>query len=393
MDFHFDEIFNEAATNVNNNKTSETESSESKEGVIEPTEVKCDHEEGPPQEDELKKLTFDDFTVLKTVGQGAYGKVFQVRCKRNNQIYAMKVLNKRFLLNEKAVQNTKAERDVMIKAKHPFIIDMYCAIQTPERVGFIMKFINGGQLFFHLRNEVVFSEDKARFYTAELVLALEYLHLHDIVHRDLKPENILLSYSGHVVLTDFGFAKIDVNDQNKATTACGTHEYMSPEMIQEIEYGRETDWWSVGVLLFDMLNGSPPFQHSNLQKLHQLILTKSLKYPNYWHQNTINILKRLMERNSSKRIKIKEIKAHKFFSHLGWEKLEKQSIQPPFVPNFTGNENLSQIDEMYTSIKNNEFSPVSPLSRSQNDQFKGFSYVRSFSPGHQQLEDLGKMKK
>jgi len=242
MDFHFDEIFERS--NVSNPDNLDYSSdSESSDSIIDhgKKEVELDDPllEGP------KKLMFDDFTVLKTVGQGAYGKVFQVRCKLNNQIYAMKVMNKRFLLDENAVHYTKSERDVMIQMRHPFIIDMYCAIQTPERVGFIMKFINGGQLFFHLRNEVVFPEDKARYYAAELVLALEYLHLNNIVHRDLKPENILLSNTGHVVLTDFGFAKLNINDDNKTTTACGTHEYMSPEMVQGIEYGKETDWWSV----------------------------------------------------------------------------------------------------------------------------------------------------
>lgn len=329
----------------------------------------------------VKRMGFDDFQILKTIGQGSYGKVFQVRCKANNKIYAMKVMKKQFLFAENAITSTKAERQVMVTMRHPFIMEMYCALQSPERVGFIMKFINGGQLFFHLRNDVIFDEDKCRYYIAELVVALEHLHNHDIVHRDLKPENILISSEGHIVLTDFGLSKIFDTKEGKTTTACGTYEYMSPEMIKGVKYGKETDWWSVGVLLFDMLNGKPPFRHPNQKELFKLILTKKLTYANYWSAPTVAILKRLLEREAPKRIKIKELKQHKFFtSKFSFEQIQSMSIPPPFIPPVKDEHDLSHIDTIYTEIKKNDFSPVSPLTSSQNDLFNGFSYARSFSP-------------
>lgn len=176
----------------------------------------------------MKKRCMDDFTIIKHIGYGGYSRVYQVTEIKNGNIYAMKLLKKSYLLNHHAVSNTIAERDILKKVSHPFIVSLHYTFQTQDRLAFIMDFVHGGQLFFHLRQEALFDENTARFYCAELVLALEYLHSHNIIHRDLKPENILLAADGHIVLTDFGLAKEEVFDANTgASTWCGTVEYMA----------------------------------------------------------------------------------------------------------------------------------------------------------------------
>jgi len=277
-----------------------------------------------------------------------------------------------------------AERNIMVKMSHPFIVDLYCTFQSPERVGFIMKYISGGQLFFHLRREAMLSEDSVRFYAAELVLALEHLHSHNIIHRDLKPENILISSTGHVALTDFGLAKEEVDEDSRANTFCGTIEYMSPEMVKGEPYGKTTDWWSVGILMFDMLSGNPPFRNKNRKRLQEEILNKKITMNKYWHYTTHSILKGLIERNVDKRIKLSGIKAHPFFKSIKWDVLLRQELQPPFKP-MHGKDihDVSNFDPMYTSQTGSSFSPANPLSRSQNELFANFSYIGEFTPGAQ----------
>jgi len=262
----------------------------------------------------------------------------------------------------------------MLKSSHPFVMDLYCSFQTSERLAIIMKFVNGGQLFFHLKQEVVFSEEKAKFYIAEIILALEYLHRNDIIHRDIKPENILLSNTGHIVLTDFGLAKFGVDEVNLTSTYCGTPEYMSPEMIKGLKYGKETDWWSVGILFYEMINGTPPFSHNNKLVLQSLILNKVVDYSKHWHRDTIQLLKNFLQKNPKQRIKISQIKKHKFFASLSWDKLEMKKITPPFVPKFSGEKDVTMIDKKYTSNTKKKFTPLTPIDPRDNDVFKGFSY-------------------
>jgi len=377
-EFHFDDVFNTEDHPNYDHSSDELDS----DIADEPTNM-------------TNKMSFDHFLILKVVGAGAFGKVYQVRCQTDGKIYAMKVLKKEFLLKEKVVENVIAERQIMAKMRHPFIIKMYHAIHTPERIGFIMKFINGGQLFYHLRNEFVFSEDKAKFYIAELILAVEHLHKHHIIHRDLKPENILVSSAGHIVLTDFGFAKEDVSEENRATTACGTIEYMSPEMVRGVQYGFETDWWSVGVLLYDMIAGQPPFRHTNRKTLQNLILQKALNYPKFWTVATKSLLKGLIQRDTTKRFTLPQIKSHPFFQSINWDELQKLNISPPFIPSgdkSLGSLDVTNIDQLYTSQKLTGFSPATALTPNQNDIFQGFSYCRSISPNSSTVIRLGGSK-
>jgi len=211
-------------------------------------------------DDDIKSkryVTPQDFDLLKVIGMGAFGKVLQVKNKQTKQILAMKVISKRLLKRKTSyVENVQAEREILTKVNHPFIVTMHCSFQTKEKLFIIMDFLAGGELFLRLGREGIFLEKTAAFYIAEIVLALEHLHSKGILHRDLKPENILLSLDGHLCITDFGLAKDfqwddgEVKEDGKALTVCGTQEYMAPEMVARKGYGKAADWWSLGKFHF-----------------------------------------------------------------------------------------------------------------------------------------------
>uniref|UniRef100_A0A6B2L7Y0 Protein kinase domain-containing protein n=1 Tax=Arcella intermedia TaxID=1963864 RepID=A0A6B2L7Y0_9EUKA len=330
----------------------------------------------------MEKKSFEDFNVLKTIGEGTYGKVYQVEDKNTKRIYAMKVLKKSHLLKKRAITCTITEKDILKQVRHPLIIKLYSTFQTTERVGFVMEYINGGQLFYHMRKVCNFDEDTTRFYSAEIITALEYLHSQHIIHRDLKPENILVNAQGHIVLTDFGLAKVDVTSDEGASTFCGTMEYMPPEMIKGEKYGKPADFWSVGILIYDMLYGQPPFRNNNRKKLQEMILTKKIMFPSYWARDTHSIIKELTMRDPKQRPKIEQIKKHPFFKKINWNKINKLETEAPFKPHIEkGLMDTSNIDPYYTD-RATALSPAGPIPQSQEDKFLNFTYVRSFSPSH-----------
>ncbi len=207
-----------------------------------------------------------NFEIKKCIGEGSFGKVFLVKRKENNQVYAMKILNKDEFIDPKHKSNLMSERNIMSKIDYPFIVKLHQSFQTPWKLFFLMDFLNGGELFYHLKWEKRFTENKARFYAAEITLALSHLHKNGIVYRDLKPENVLLDISGHLWLTDFGLSKMGIMGNKKVFTFCGTPEYLAPEIIQGKGYTKAVDWWSLGLLLFEMLSGRHPFKWAWFQK-------------------------------------------------------------------------------------------------------------------------------
>jgi len=322
-------------------------------------------------------INLDTFTMLCVVGKGGFGKVHQVMKKDTYQVYAMKILKKRHLINTKSVENTMAEKDILRKVQHPFIVRLVYAFQTANKLHLVMDFVNGGHLLFHLHREAMFSEVQARFYIAEVILAIEHLHKQNIIHRDLKPENVLLDSEGHVRLTDFGFAKENVADLDSCNSFCGTLEYMAPEVVKRNRYGKPADWWSVGILLYDMLAGQPPFRHQNDNALYKKILSDKLSMPKYLTGECQSLIRGLLQRDIKKRLKVAAIKNHSFFKPINWRKLEKMEIRPPFLPiTPKGTLDISNFDADLTKLKITTDSPSSPpLSNSQQRQFLGFSYV------------------
>lgn len=241
-----------------------------------------------------------------------------------------------------------------------------------------MDFVNGGHLLYHMHKEALFSESQARFYIAQVILALEHLHSLNIIHRDLKPENCLLDSKGHCVLTDFGFAKENVSDPDSCSSFCGTLEYMAPEVVKKNKYGKAADWWSTGILLYDMLVGNPPFQHKSDNMLYKKILNDKLRMPNYLSRECQSLIRGLLQRDLKQRLNVKQIKAHPFFKGMNWDKMLRKEIRPPIIPIIKdGVYDTNNFDGKFVNEKISESIPNSPLSTSQQLQFKGFSYVRS----------------
>ncbi len=225
----------------------------------------------------------DDFTVLRLIGKGTFGQVYQVRKKDTNRIYAMKVLSKKVIVQKKEVAHTVGERNILVRTAttdSAFIVGLKFSFQTPTDLFLVTDYMSGGELFWHLQREGKFAESRAKFYIAELILALEHLHAHDIVYRDLKPENILLDANGHVALCDFGLSKANISSNATTNTFCGTTEYLAPEvLLDEQGYTKLVDFWSLGVLVFEMCCGWSPFYAEDTQQMYKNIAFGKVRFP------------------------------------------------------------------------------------------------------------------
>jgi len=306
--------------------------------------------------------------------------VMQVRKKDTGKIFAMKVLKKAQLVARKQVAHTKTERKVLEDIQHPFVCHLKYAFQTETKLYIILEYFNGGELFFHLKSNGRFSEERARFYSAEIVLALECLHKHTIVYRDLKPENVLLDEQGHIRLVDFGLSKEGITKTNLTHTFCGTPEYLAPEVIHGGGYGLPVDWWSLGTLLYEMLTGLPPFYNQNLHVMYEKIIRAKLHYPAYLSANARGILQALLDRNPKTRLgsinDAADVKAHPFFAGLDWGKLERLELSAPFKPSVTeGVMDTTNVDEEFKRETPKD-TPVtqSTLAKQGDVQFPGFSF-------------------
>lgn len=326
-----------------------------------------------------------DFALLKVLGKGAYGKVFQVR-KVNGQhqgeLFAMKVLKKATIVsNSKVTQHTNAERNILGAVKHKFIVDLFYAFQTKGKLYLILEYLPGGELFSYLDREVSFSEDVARFYLSEVVLALEHLHCEGIVYRDLKPENILLDSTGHIKLTDFGLCKELIDELTETYTFCGTIDYMAPEILQKTGHGKDVDWWSLGVLTYDMLTGKPPFNARNRRETERRILQTDIPplLPPLISTDAKDIIIKLLDRRIEERLGSgvtdgAQIQIHPFFRDINWDDVFKRRLRPPFIPRLSSSDDVSQFDPQFTRQKPEE-SPCTSLSNSFSQLFTDFSYV------------------
>jgi serum/glucocorticoid-regulated kinase 2 len=283
-------------------------------------------------------LKIEDFDLLKVVGKGSFGKVMQVLKKDTGRIYALKTLRKAHIISRSEVAHTLAERSVLAQINNPFIVPLKFSFQSPEKLYLVLAFVNGGELFHHLQKEQRFDINRSRFYTAELLCALECLHGFKVIYRDLKPENILLDYSGHIALCDFGLCKLDMKDEDRTNTFCGTPEYLAPELLLGHGYTKTVDWWTLGVLLYEMLTGLPPFYDENTNEMYRKILQEPLHFPglDIVPSAAKDLLTRLLDRNPERRLGANgaaEIKAHHFFSNIDWRKLLQRKYEPSFRPN------------------------------------------------------------
>ncbi|MCO5553187.1 hypothetical protein L7F22_006708 [Adiantum nelumboides] len=347
-------------------------------GLLESQSPGLDSSTQAGDEKNTPKLGPQDFKLLRVVGQGAFGKVFQVQQIETEDIFAMKVMRKDTIMEKNHGEYMKAERDILTKIVHPFIVQLRYSFQTKSKLYLILDFINGGHLFFQLYRQGTFSEELARVYTAEIVLAVAHLHEHGIIHRDLKPENILLDAEGHVRLTDFGLAK-EIVESKPANSLCGTVEYMAPEIVLAKGHGKAADWWSVGILLFEMLTGQPPFTHGNRQKLQQKIVKDKVKLPSYLTSEAHSLLKGLLQKEACKRLGSgpkgsDDIKGHKWFKQINWRKLEAREVVPKFRPTVNGQECIANFDEKWTKLPAQD-SPASTPKSHDMGVFEGYTYV------------------
>ncbi|XP_045124412.1 ribosomal protein S6 kinase 2 beta-like isoform X4 [Portunus trituberculatus] len=330
-----------------------------------------------------EKADPSQFELLKVLGQGSFGKVFLVR-KISGQdagtLYAMKVLKKATLKVRDRLR-TKMERDILADVNHPFVVKLHYAFQTEGKLYLILDFLRGGDLFTRLSKEIMFTEEDVKFYLAELALALDHLHTVGVIYRDLKPENILLDADGHISLTDFGLCKEALDDQ-KAYSFCGTVEYMAPEVVNRRGHNTAADWWSFGVLLFEMLTGTLPFQGANRKETMNLILKAKLGMPPYLSPEAQSLLRALFKRNPANRLGagpegVEELKRHPFFSSIDWNKLYSKEIEPPFKPAVSKADDTFYFDQEFTTRTPRD-SPGVPPSANAHQMFKGFSFVAPF---------------
>ncbi|XP_055799407.1 ribosomal protein S6 kinase alpha-3-like isoform X1 [Salvelinus fontinalis] len=321
------------------------------------------------------------FELRKVLGQGSFGKVFLVKKITGpdaGQLYAMKVLKKATLKVRDRVR-TKMERDILVEVNHPFIVRLHYAFQTEGKLYLILDFLRGGDLFTRLSKEVMFTEEDVKFYLAELALALDHLHGLGIIYRDLKPENILLDEQGHIKLTDFGLSKESIDHENKAYSFCGTVEYMAPEVVNRRGHTLSADWWSYGVLMFEMLTGTLPFQGKDRKETMTMILKAKLGMPQSLSQEAQSLLRNLFKRNPGNRLGagpdgVEEIKRHFFFSTIDWNKLFRREIHPPFKPASGRPDDTVYFDSEFTA-KTPRDSPGCPPSANAHQLFRGFSFV------------------
>ncbi|XP_010144460.1 PREDICTED: ribosomal protein S6 kinase alpha-3 [Buceros rhinoceros silvestris] len=271
------------------------------------------------------------------------------------------------------------ERDILVEVNHPFIVKLHYAFQTEGKLYLILDFLRGGDLFTRLSKEVMFTEDDVKFYLAELALALDHLHSLGIIYRDLKPENILLDEEGHIKLTDFGLSKESIDHEKKAYSFCGTVEYMAPEVVNRRGHTQSADWWSFGVLMFEMLTGTLPFQGKDRKETMTMILKAKLGMPQFLSPEAQSLLRMLFKRNPANRLGagpdgVEEIKRHAFFSKIDWNKLYRREIHPPFKPATGRPEDTFYFDPEFTA-KTPKDSPGIPPSANAHQLFRGFSFV------------------
>ncbi|KAJ3254121.1 serine/threonine protein kinase psk1 [Boothiomyces macroporosus] len=320
-----------------------------------------------------KRMQLEDFNVLSVIGKGAYGKVYLVREIETKQIFAMKVLKKASIVLHE--QQTRNERSILKDIDSPFIVKLYYAFQSPFRLYLILTYCAGGELFTLLNRERMFTQDASRFYISELLLGIEHLHSLGIIYRDLKPENVMLDNDGHIKLTDFGLSKVAID----AHTICGTIEFMAPEILQEQPYGKVVDYWSLGIMLYDMLTGSPPFTGSNRKKIMENVVKKKPMFPKYLTTTSRDLLTKLLKKHPGVRLGsqgIDQIKSHQFFEKLDWKKVLEKQYEPPFKPVLNDSLDTSNFASEFTEMSSNSLLN-DQLALVDTNPFEGFSFVAS----------------
>ena len=313
------------------------------------------------------KIKVKDFEKLKTVGLGSYGRVRLCKQKKTGEIFVMKILKKNEIIKQKQVDHVYSEFNILSTLKHPFIVQLVgFNFEDPKYIYFVLEYVQGGELFTLLRTKGTFPVPQTKFYLAHIITIFEYLHSKNIVYRDLKPENILINKNGYLKLTDFGFAKILENE--KTYTLCGTPEYLAPEIILNKGHGKAVDWWTLGILLYEMLVGIDPFSDDDPMKTYQKILKGKINFPKTIDKDAKSLIKHLLTQDTSKRFGclkngVKDILNHRFFDGFDWKNFVYLTLTPPYIPDVKSEDDTSNFE------KYPESDLESPAVDKKNDPF------------------------
>ena len=314
------------------------------------------------------QANYEDFEIKSVIGRGSVGKILLAKYIKDGKYYAIKSMRKDQIISEGIADNILVEKNILIKSQCEFILKLSFFFQTPERIYYVTPFIKGGDLYHKLKSEIFFKEDLVRFYTAQIAVALQYLHNLEITYRDLKPENILLDEDGYIKLCDFGSSVI-IRGTEKVKNFAGSPEYAAPEIITYSGHNFMCDWWSLGILIYELLYGNTPFFNMDKTRMYDLINTGAISFPKFIQiegeekprnykvsEDAKNIISKFLEKDPGTRLGrqgLDEIKKHPFFSGINFDDLNKKKIKPPFRPNFSKEEQdlTNNFDEEYLKLE------------------------------------------
>jgi len=321
-----------------------------------------------------EKYSLTDFEIRALLGQGSFGAVFLVEQVGTKNLYAMKVLDKSYVVKENLLKYAKGERNILAQMDCPFIVSLHFAFQTTTKLFLILEYCPCGDLGRVLSKEKRFSEEVARIYICEVILALEYLHFNGIIYRDLKPDNLIFDKSGHIKLTDFGLSKMGVRDHFSSQSICGSYAYLAPEMVAQTGHGMSMDWYGVGVLLYEFLTGVPPHYSKNFEQLKSNILNGPLQFPVFLSEDAKDLMKKLLNKNPLKRLGAEggaqEIRSHPWFKDVDWDAVAEKRTFPPDRPE----KRVRKIGSTDLTL----FFQEAPLSAKESGRlhFENWSYVK-----------------
>uniref|UniRef100_H3CH86 Protein kinase C n=1 Tax=Tetraodon nigroviridis TaxID=99883 RepID=H3CH86_TETNG len=335
-------------------------------------------------------LGLPDFELIRVIGRGSYAKVLLVRLKKNDQMYAMKVVKKELVHDDEDIDWVQTEKHVFEQASsNPFLVGLHSCFQTQSRLFLVIEYVKGGDLMFHMQRQRKLPEEHARFYAAEICIALNFLHEKGIIYRDLKLDNVLLDHDGHVKLTDYGMCKEGIQPGDTTSTFCGTPNYIAPEILRGEDYGFSVDWWALGVLMFEMMAGRSPFDivtdnpdMNTEEYLFQVILEKPIRIPRSLSVKAASVLKGFLNKDPKDRLGCQvqmgftDVQSHTFFRSIDWNQLEQKQVTPPFKPQISDDYGLENFDTQFT----NEPVQLTPddedvIKRIDQSEFEGFEYI------------------